>query len=74
LGNDPKNIISGASGRDGIFAKNPQSDTGMYQGDMAPGIRNKFGDPCLNLRRFGSKYTVMKKKLVTLLGLFDAPQ
>ena len=39
---------------------------------MAPGARSKFGAPCSNLRSFGSKYTLLKKVLVTLLGLFGA--
>jgi len=30
--------------------------------------------PCLNLRSFGSKCTVLKKVLVILLGLFGAPR
>jgi len=30
--------------------------------------------PCLNLRSFGSKCTVLKKVLMTLLGLFGPPQ
>jgi len=30
--------------------------------------------PWLNLRSFGSKFTVLKKVLVTLSGLFDSPR
>ena len=39
---------------------------------MVPGPRSKLGAPCSNLRYFGSKCTVLKKVLVTLLGLFRA--
>jgi len=39
---------------------------------MVPGAKSKFGAPCSNMRSFGSKSTVMKKVLVTLLGLFGA--
>ena len=39
---------------------------------MAPEARSKFGAPCSNLRFFGTKCTVLKKLLVTLLGLFGA--
>jgi len=40
---------------------------------MAPGPRSKFGAPYLNLMSFGSKCTVLKEVLVTLLGLFATP-
>jgi len=40
---------------------------------MASRIRSKFSAPCSKLRSFGSKCTVLKKVLVTLLGLFGAP-
>ena len=40
---------------------------------MAPGARSKFGALCSNLRCFESKFTVLKKVFVTLLGLFGAP-
>jgi len=40
---------------------------------MAPGTGNKFGAPRSKLRSFESKFTVMKKVLVTLLGRFGAP-
>jgi len=36
------------------------------------GARSKIGAPMSNLRLFGSKGTVLKKVLVTLLGLFGA--
>jgi len=39
---------------------------------MAPGARSKFGSPSSNLTSFGSKYTLLKKVVVTLLGLFGA--
>jgi len=43
---------------------------------MAPGAGGKFGapPPCSKLRSFGSKCTVLKTVLVTLLGLFGAPR
>jgi len=40
---------------------------------MAPGAKKKFGSPMFELRSFGSKCTVLKKVLATLLGLFGAP-
>jgi len=41
---------------------------------MAPGSRNRFGAPlCSNLMSFGRKCTVLKKVLVTLLILCNAP-
>jgi len=38
-----------------------------------PGQEATLASPCLNLRFFGSKRTVLKKVLVTLLGLFGVP-
>jgi len=43
LGNDRRNIISGASGRDGILAKSPRFDTF----EIVPGARNKSDTPML---------------------------
>jgi len=40
---------------------------------MAPGARSKFGAPMFEPEVFGSKCTVLRKVLVTLLGLFGAP-
>jgi len=40
---------------------------------MSPGARSKFGAPCWNLSSFGSKFTLLKKVLVILLGLSGAP-
>jgi len=40
---------------------------------MAPGTRRKFGAPMFEPEVFGSKSTVLKKVLATLLGLFGAP-
>jgi len=37
------------------------------------GARDKFGAPCSNLKSFGSKCTVLKEVLVTLLELFGFP-
>jgi len=38
-----------------------------------PGKEASLAPPCSNLRSFGSKCTVLKKVLVTLLRLFGAP-
>jgi len=38
-----------------------------------PGQETSLAPPCSNLRSFESKSTVLKKVLVTLLGLFSAP-
>jgi len=38
-----------------------------------PGQEASLAPPCLKLRSSGSKFTVLKKVLVTLLGLFGAP-
>jgi len=40
---------------------------------MGPGAKNKIGAPIFESRVFGSKCTVLKKKLAILLGLFGAP-
>jgi len=50
----------------------------MYiQGDnevrWRPGQEASLALPCSNLSSFGSKFTVLKKVLVTLLGHFGAP-
>ena len=50
-----------------------RSNAVAYRGYMTPGARSKFGAPCSRLRSFGSKCTVLKKELVTLLELFGAP-
>jgi len=68
-----ENIISGASGRDGIFAKSPRHNTGAYRGEMAPRARKKFGASCSNLRPF-RKCNCIEEKLATLLGPFGATQ
>jgi len=38
-----------------------------------PGKEASLASSCSNLRSFRSKFTVLKKVLVTLLGLFGAP-
>jgi len=38
-----------------------------------PGQEASLAPPCSNLRSFGSKSTVLKKVLATLLGLFGPP-
>ena len=45
---------------------------GAYRGKMALRARNKFGAPCSSPRSFGSKCTVLKKLLATVLGLIGA--
>jgi len=37
-----------------------------------PGQEASLAPPCSNLKSFGSKYTVLKKVLVTLMGLLGA--
>jgi len=37
-----------------------------------PGQEASLAPPCSKLRSFGSKFTVLQKVLVTLLGLFGA--
>jgi len=39
-----------------------------------PGQEASLAPPCSNLRSFGSKSTVLKKVLATMLGLFGAPR
>ena len=41
---------------------------------MAPGARSKFGAPMFEFEVVRSKCTVLKKVLVTFLGLFSAPR
>jgi len=72
LGNDRKNIISGASGRDGTFAKRPRCDTGRTKVRWRSEQETSLARPSLNLRSFGSKCTVLKKKLATFWD-FSAP-
>ena len=67
-----ENIISGASGRDGIFAKSPRHNTGAYRGEMAIRARNKFGASCSSLRLF-RKCTVLKKNLRHYWDLSEPP-
>jgi len=40
---------------------------------MASGVRNMFDAPMFELSSFGSKFVVLKKVLVTFLGLFGVP-
>ena len=47
---------------------------GVTRLDGARGIEASLAPPCLNLGSFGSKCTVLKKVLVTLLELFYAPR
>ena len=61
-----ENIISGASGRDGIFAKSPRHNTGAYRGEMAPRARKKFGASFVNV-------TVLKKNLQHYWDLSEPP-
>jgi len=45
---------------------------GVTRSDGARGKKQVWRPLCLNLRSFGSKFTVLKKVLATLLGLFVA--
>ena len=45
-------------------------DQGRNEVRWRPGQEASLAPPCSNLRSFGSKCTVLKKVLVTLLGLF----
>jgi len=46
---------------------------GRNEDGLRPGQEASLACPCSNLRSFGSKCTVWKKMLGTLLGLFCAP-
>jgi len=52
LGNDRKNINSGASAIDGIFAKSPRCDQGVSRLNGARGKKNKFGAPMFKPKVF----------------------
>jgi len=60
-----------------IHWTSPVTSLGHQQGRneirWRPGHEASLAPPCSNLRSFGSKCTVLKKVLVTLLGLFSAP-
>jgi len=46
---------------------------GRYEVRWRPGQEASLAPPCSNLRTFGSKCTVLKQVITTLLGLFGAP-
>jgi len=48
-------------------------DQGRNEVRWRPGQEPSLAPPCSNLRSFGSKYTLLKKVLATLTGLFGAP-
>jgi len=48
-------------------------DHGRNEMRWRPGQEASLTPPCSNLRSFGTKCTVLKKVLVTLLGLFGVP-
>jgi len=56
------------------FLRRLRCDTRTYRGKMVPRARKKFGAPRSNRRSFGSKCTVLKKKLAPLLGFFGTLQ
>ena len=49
-------------------------DRGRNEVKWHSGQEASLAPPCLNLRSFGSKCTVLKKVFVTLLGVFGAPR
>ena len=61
LGNDRKNVNSGGSTKDGMFAQ----PRGFSRLDGARGL----APPCLNLSCFGSKCIVLMKKLAPSLQI-----
>jgi len=48
--------------------------TGRNEVRWCPGQEASLAPPCSKLRSFGSKRTVWKEVLVTLLGLFGDPE
>jgi len=75
LGNDRKNINSGASTKVRIFEKSPGCDKGAYRGWIAPGARNKFGASIFEPKLLWDiECPALKKKLATLLRLFGGTQ
>jgi len=46
---------------------------GCKEARWRPGQEARLAPPCSNLMSFGSKCTILKKVLTTLLGLFGAP-
>jgi len=55
-----------------IYCKTYQTQ-GRKEARWRPGQEASLAPPCSNLMSFGSKYTVLKKVLATLLGLFGVP-
>jgi len=59
----------------GFFAKSPQWNTGVYQGEMAPRARNKFGAPMFeSIRPFWGNCTAFEEKTWDIVGTFRRPQ
>ena len=50
-----------------------RKEQGRNEVRWRPGQEASLAPPCSNLRSFGTKCTVLKEVLVTLLGLFGAP-
>ena len=63
-------VNSGASIKDGIFAKTPQYDRGLCRGLMAPRARNKFGAPVLGLWEW---MDCIEEKACDIVGTFRHP-
>jgi len=57
---------------EGVASKLSVSEQGVTRLDGARGKKQVWRPPCSNVRPFGSKVTVFKEVLVTLLGLFGA--
>ena len=73
LGNDWKNNDTGASAKDGIFAKSPRCNTGACRGEMALGERNKFGaSMCEPIGSFGVNI-LNWRKTCDIVGNFRRP-
>ena len=70
---DRNNINSGASARNAILRRLHGVAQGRTEVRWCPGQETSLALPCSNLRSFGSKFTVLKKKLVTLPGLCRCP-
>jgi len=58
----------------GLLRRVHSMTEGLTEVRLRPGQDTCLALPYLNLRSFGSKCTAFKKKLVTLLGPFGAPQ
>jgi len=67
LGNDRKNINSGASTKVGIFEKSPRCDKGHTEDELHLVQGTSLAPSYLNVSYFGIKCHALKKKLATFL-------